>query len=265
MIRVAGPLLDQIKKKNRASLAAVKCWIADSDYENSIFNYGLPAPVRHLIDASIGDETTYSDLIAFLARDLTRGVRYLEIGVSVGKNFFQMLNQWSEALLVGFDIEDINPVLERHLEKGERVVWETNPGSLRKAPSSLANYAFPQNGNRVRYLAGDVFDEQSWARLTGTSFNLVFSDAYHSADALLAEWQMIKSLQRLDAEEFIFVWDDLGGEMGQAFNRISGEMREMFRISASETWLGPCRGWLGTNEGYHAVGVVRKIRATASR
>ena len=263
MIRLAGPRLDEIKRGNRTTLAAVKSWIAESDYEKSLFQYGLPASVRHLIDAPVGDETTYSDVLAFLAEDLTKQVRYLEIGVSVGKNFLQMLRQLHGALLVGFDIEDINPVFENYLEKGTGVAWETRAGSLRKTPSTLTEYAFLPNDNRVRYLAGDLFDDASWARLTGTTFNLVFSDAYHSADALLAEWRAIKSLGLLDADEFIFVWDDLGGEMSDAFNRISGEMREIFRIPASETWFGRCGGWLGTNEGYHAVGVVRKLRAAA--
>ena len=256
----AGDRKREIKRKNRTSLAAVKSWITDSDYENSICHYGIRPKMRHLIDAAVGEETTLSDLIAFLAKDLTKDVRYLEIGVSVGKNFFQMLNQWNGALLVGFDIEDISPVLKRYLEKGEGVSWETMEGSPRKNPSNLTDYTFEKNRNHVRYLAGDLFDDASWARLVGSSFNLVFSDACHEPKALLREWHLIKSLRLLDEDEFVFVWDDLRGEMQAAFNQISGEMRKMFHIPASEVWLGRCRGWFGTNQGHHEVGVVRNLR-----
>lgn len=250
----------EIKEKNRTSLAMVKSWISDSSYENSIYHYGIRPKNRHLIDAAVGDETTLSDLIAFLAKDLTRDVRYLEIGVSVGKNFFQMLNQWNDALLVGFDIENINPVLERYLEKGAGVSWETTEGSPRKSASNLTDYTFKKNRNHVRYLAGDLFDDASWARLAGSTFNLVFSDACHEPNAILREWHLIKSLRLLDEDEFVFVWDDLRGEMQAAFNEISGDMRQMFHIPASEVWLGRCRGWFGINQGHHEVGVVRKIR-----
>jgi len=248
-----------IKSKNRASLAMVESWITDSDFENSIYDYGIRPKNRPLIDAAIGEETTLSDLIAYLSRDLTKDLRYLEIGVSVGKNFFQMLNQWNDAQLVGFDIEDINPVLKRYLEEGASVSWETMADSPRKKPSSLTDYTFKENRNHVRYLAGDLFDDGSWAKLAGSKFNLVFSDACHKPEAILREWHLIKSLRLLDEDEFVFVWDDVQGEMQAAFNQISGDMRHMFHIPASEVWLGGCRGWFGINQRCHEVGVVRKL------
>jgi hypothetical protein len=249
----------EIKSKNRTSLATVNSWITDSDYERSIYRYGIRPKNRLRIDAPIGEETTLSDLIACLAMDLTKDIRYLEIGVSVGKNFFQMLNQWNDALLVGFDIEDINPVLERYLEKGASVSWETKEGSPRKSPSSLTEYTFKMNRNQVRYLTGDLFDDASWARLAGSTFNLVFSDACHEPKAILREWDLIKSLRLLDQDEFVFVWDDLRGEMQGAFKQISAEMRRTFNIPASDVWLGLCRGWYGSNQNYHEVGVLRKL------
>jgi hypothetical protein len=81
----------------------------------------------------------------------------------------------------------------------------------------------------------------------------------------MREWQLIKSLRLLDEDEFIFVWDDLRGEMQAAFDQISGEMRNSFQIPASEIWLGRCRGWFGVNQSYHEVGVVRKLSSTAKR
>lgn len=241
------------------ALAGVKNWIADADYENSIFQYGLPPRVRPFIDAFIGEETTYSDVIAYLAHGLTAPVRYLEIGVSVGKNFFQLLHFLKEAELTGFDIEDINPTLERFLEKRAMSEWETSPASLRKRNSRLGEYAFPRNDNRVRYLAGDVFDERSWERLAGGKFNLVFSDAFHSGDALLHEWEEIKRFELLEPREFTMVWDDLHSpDMRAAFDRISTEMQSRFAIAPDDCGGGRCRGWMGPHEDHHTIGIVRK-------
>jgi hypothetical protein len=253
-----------VKARNRATLALVKNWITDSDYENSIYRYGIREKNRGRIDAPVGEETTLADLIAFLSKDLKKDLHYLEIGVSVGKNLFQMLHQWNNALLVGFDIEDINPVLEDYLKKGARVSWQTMKGSPRKKQSNLTDYTFEQNHNHVRYLAGDLFDDSSWARLAGNSFNLIFSDACHEPSAILREWHQIKSLRLLDQDEFIFVWDDLRGEMQAAFEQIAAEMRTAFSIPASEIWLGRCRGWYGVNQRHHEVGVVRKLNPRSS-
>jgi len=259
MVAIDSLRLSEIMRKNRAALATVANWIADADYEHSIFHYGLPRHIRPFIDRPIGEATTYSDLIAYFADLLPGPVRYLEIGVSVGKNFFQMLHHLKDADLTGLDIEDINPVLERFLEKGGTTDWDTMPGSLRKKPSCLTDYAFQPNGNRVRYIAGDVFDGNTWAKLAGGTFNLVFSDAYHSADAIAREWERLKTLDLLDRRAFAMLWDDLDTpEMRAAFADISREMRERFSIPPDDTGIGMCRGWIGPYEPPHAVGLVYK-------
>ncbi len=262
MIAIDKPLLAGIMKKNRASLAKVKTWIADCDYENSLFYYGVPRYAKPLLDDFIGEETTYSDIIAYFAAGLSSPVRYLEIGVSVGKNFFQMLNVLEGALLVGLEIEDINPVLERFLIKRGAGEWPTMPGSLRKSPSRLIEYEFAPNNNRVHYLAGDEYDENTWRRLKGSKFNLIFSDGVHSGGTLMTEWERIRELELLDADEFVMVWDDLNApDMQAAFDRVSAEMRNAFSIPAEGVGVGLCRGWIGAHEHPHAIGFVRKARA----
>ena len=251
-----------IMKTNRANLETVPSWISDADYENSVFNYGLPRTVRHLIDAPIGAEVTYADILALFATSLKSDVRYLEIGVSVGKTFFQMLQFLKNAKLVALDIEDINPILESFLEKTKSRQWSTPASSLRKRPSSWTDYAFLPNNNSVHYLAGDVFDDATWSQLSGLRFNVVFSDAFHSGEALLREWQFIRALGLLDPAEFVMIWDDLGDScMRAAFSEIAEEMRHSFQISPDDIGVGLCRGWLGTNEHQHPVGIVRKVAA----
>lgn len=254
-----GRVLAEIARRNRAALGAVPCWIHDADYESSICSYGLPRRVRHLIDADLGTETTYSDILLFLAGRLQREVRYLEIGVSVGKNFYQVLRHVRDAQLTGFDIEDINPVLEGVLHEISRVEWETLPTSIRRKPSSLTTYEFAQNRNSVRYVAGDLFDDASWMKLQGSRFNLMFSDALHSAEALRQEWKMITSLELLDSAEFVMLWDDLGDrQMRAAFHEIVEDMRARFGVDAIEAGIELYRGWLGQHELHHPVGFARK-------
>jgi hypothetical protein len=250
--------LEEVREANRAFLRTVDCWIRESDYQGSIFQYGLPARVRHLIDLPMTDEITYSDVISCLAHSAGPALRYLELGVSVGKNFSQVLRQARGAELTCFDIEDINPVLKETLIIQNQIEWPTAPASLRKKPSQLAEYSFAQNDNKVRYLAGDVFDDKSWERLRGQSFNLVFSDAFHSASALLKEWEMIKAGNLLSADGFLMMWDDLGNrEMRTAFYHIVNEMSVEYGLDKANSGIEFYRGWLGEHAPYHPIGFMR--------
>ena len=253
--------LEEARLANRAFLRTVDCWIREPDYQGSIFQYGLPPRMRHLIDAPMTDEVTYSDVISYLARAMGPDLRYLELGVSVGKNFSQVLNHVNGAELTCFDIEDINPVLEEMLVREDQVEWPTAHASMRKKPSRLTEYNFARNGNKVHYLAGDIFDEQSWERLRGQSYNLVFSDAFHSASALLKEWEMIKACNILAPDGFIMMWDDLGDrEMRGAFYQIVKEMSVGHGLDKANAGIMFYRGWLGEHAPYHPIGFMRMTR-----
>ena len=246
------------KFANRAFLRTVDCWIREPDYCNSIFQYGLPLPMRHLIDAPMTEEVTYSDAISCLARAMGPDLRYLELGVSVGKNFSQVLRRVHGAELTGFDIEDINPVLEEMLVEESQAEWFTMSKSIREKPSRLTEYSFAPNANKVRYLAGDIFDGRSWECLAGQTFNLVFSDAFHSATALLKEWDMIKAHNLLAPDGFIMMWDDLGDrQMRTAFFQIVEEMSAEHRLDKSNAGIAFYRGWLGMHAPYHPIGFMR--------
>ena len=131
-------------------------------------------------------------------------------------------------------------------------------GSMRKAPSTLSEYRHEANGNRVRYLAGDVFDPGAWERLKGQSFNLVFSDAFHSAEALVREWDMIKKLDLLSHDGFVMLWDDLGGrDMRRAFYDVVEEMSRNHGLGKAKAGIRQYRGWVGANEPYHPMGFIQ--------
>ena len=165
-----GPIL-----ANRQTLQLIDNWIDDKAFAASFFNYGVPDFIKAVINKPIGDAVTYTDLMLLIAKKYFEKVNYLEIGVSVGKNFFQLLKALQDAGLTGFDIEEINPVLEKQLAFTGKEEWATPKKSIKKNSSSLKFYEY--GDKKVSYLSADVWDEQSWAKLKGNKYNIVFSDA----------------------------------------------------------------------------------------
>lgn len=245
-------------RQNRAALSSVPRWIDDSVYDHSIFQYGLPAALKLMIDKPISSEVTYTDALCFLLTRLSKPVRYLEMGVSVGKNFFQVANFLQNGSLTGFDIEEMNPILEARFSDRTAISrWATMETSMKKGESSLTSYRFQTN--QVRYLSGDIFDESSWARLAGEKFNVIFSDAFHSPDALRFEYEMLKRYRLVADEQFIMIWDDLGGEMMREFLRIYDAMKAEYGLTSANFSLNAYRGWVGEYEPKHMIGVIRKL------
>jgi len=247
--------LGQIHLLHREVLAGMPNWIPDGLLEASVFRYGIPLEIEALINADVGNEPTYSAAIAFLARRLTTPIRYLEIGVSVGKNFWQLAHTLQPARLVAFDIEAINPALARKLVQIDRREWKTAPTSMRKASSSYTTYRMQTGTNGIAYLCGDVFDERSWKELAGQSFNLVFSDAFHSPDALIHEYEALTRHDLLDLRELVMVWDDLGGKMTPAYEKIVADLQGRYAPGRCAAFRAPLRGWLGENWPHHDVGI----------
>src|SRR6185312_12106166 len=120
--------MDELKgpvRINRQTLELIDNWIDDKAFAASWFNYGVPDFIKAVINKPIGDSLTYTDLMLRIAEKYLQRVNYLEIGVSVGKNFFQLLRSLPKASLTGFDIEEINPVLERQLQVLDKKEWAT--------------------------------------------------------------------------------------------------------------------------------------------
>lgn len=243
--------MDPIIKTNRNTLKQIPDWIDDKAFENACFQYGVPDYIRDDINKDLNDEPTYTDLMTLLAKRHLKELRYLEIGVSVGKNFFQMLNAIPSGIFTGFDIEEINPVLEKGLHPLSDRSWSTFPGSIKKTDSSLKTYTY--NGNTVNYLCGDVWDKESWSVLKGSKFNLIFSDALHSAEAILFEFEMLVHNDLL-ADQFIIFWDDLHGKMKRAFLNIVRKYNKNYHIE--DVFLIQINGWIGQHEAKHPVGII---------
>lgn len=242
---------EEIKKINRASLGLIDNWIDDTAFAKSFFKYGVPDFIKTEINKPIGNALTYTDLMLFISQKHFTHLRYFEIGVSVGKNFFQMINAHEKGQFIGFDIEEINPVLEQRLTLKNRQIWETPSRSIKKNQSSLKTYQF--RGTEVSYLSADVWDENSWAKLKGYKFNMVFSDALHTPQAILFEFEMLVKYDLLD-DQFVIFWDDLVGKMKNSFYKIIRKYDKVYKIQ--DIYLLNINGWVGENEAAHTVGVI---------
>jgi len=238
-------------RTNRNSLKLVDNWIDEEAFTQSYFKYGVPDFIEAVINKPIGDAPTYTDLMTLIAEKYLGQVNYLEIGVSVGKNFFQLLNALENSRFTAFDIEEINPVLARQMTKGPRTEWNTPADSIKKNASSLSEFNF--RDKKVSYLSADVWDSNSWAKMEGNKFNLVFSDALHTPEAILFEFEMLVKYRLLD-ERFVIVWDDLVGKMQRSFFRIIRKYNEVYGIR--DIYLLDINGWVGQNEAPHTVGII---------
>ena len=243
--------MDEIKKINRLSLGLINEWIDDTAFNKSCFNYGVPDFIKTEINKPIGNTLTYTDLMLFICQKHFPLIQYLEIGVSVGKNFFQLLNAHQKGKFTGFDIEEINPVLEQRLTLKSKVEWETPLRSIKNNHSSFKTYQF--RGTDVSYLSADVWDENSWSKLSGKKFNIVFSDALHTPQAILFEFKMLVKYDLLD-DQFVIFWDDLVGKMKNSFFKIIRKYDKLYKIQ--DIYLLNINGWVGENEPPHTVGVI---------
>lgn len=253
--------LCNIIAKNRNTLRQIPCWISDEQYANSIYSWGLPGFARHKIDQEIGYGLTYSDMLVYLAGLLNKQINYLELGVSVGKNFVQVMHGINNATLVGYDIEHISPILRSILGEGVcHKSWETAQPSHKHDASTLSSYNIAPNKNSVHYISGDVFDEKSWQALSqlNIKFNAIFSDACHEPQALIYEYEMLEKYDLIDGDQFFMVWDDLGGEMSERFMIIFNKLKQKYNLTDSNMRLVDVYGWLGHNEARHTIGVIFK-------
>lgn len=243
----------RIYQENRDTLKRVKTWADRSELETSLWRYGVPEEwdsddIGAVITTRLNQiqmEVTYSDLLAFVGAQLDRPVSYIEIGVSVGKNFLQMCHHFRDGSVVGLDVERVNPRLSREFAS-EQVVWtsertyvvDTLTGGKDSANIHLSHHVLVRPSSRpVLYVRGDQFSDDTWASLQGRQFNLVFSDGVHEAGALRRELNLLLKYDLIVSEgPFAMVWDDLVDiHMQRAFVENARRLRSRF---GPESWFG---------------------------
>ena len=222
-----------VMAENRKHLADVKTWWDKAALEDSFYYYGVPKNCPDLDE--VEQRLTYVDWMCFLAGQLKKPVKYLELGVSVGMSSYEILKTLKPERVVGMDIESLYPLLRKELSGGAIIdEWPMhtvfnviNDKGPRPKPSRITRY---QHENSIYdYLEANIWEESTWSRLDGVKFNLVLSDAVHYPDAIRMECDRLLKNDRLDHDEFVAVWDDLQMEgMQEAFIWIVDQIRAAF-------------------------------------
>jgi hypothetical protein len=237
-------LFADVYTRNRDCLQRAHKWVTEDTLAVSLWRYGVMeewlekanlGSINQTALVEIEKEITCADLLAFIARHYLQGsVCYLELGVSVGKNIWQVYNQTSGATLVGLDIEEINPALLAYFDKVEET-WrgdEVYPvktftkGTVEKRTTSLR---LTSGVNVFEYISGDKFRSDTWAKLAGRRFNLIFSDAAHNPESLHSEINFLMQHNLIDTDKFFMLWDDLFDYgMQRAFEQSAKALCGMF-------------------------------------
>lgn len=268
----------EIIQFNRKTLKTVDNWINKEDWNlgNSVFNYGLPETIYHLINSPINEEITEADMICNYLIELSRitnKINYLEIGVSVGKTFYQIinfqkyfLNNLNQKSFSCIDIEKINPILEKILdndynnlkEKNETNKDETLTNSIHK----FKNNTITKWDNMIVYYEADEFDKNIWKNMIN-KYNFIFSDALHEPEALIKEYENLKTNNLLDETGFIYCFDDLESErdkpMWSAVNKIYIDIVNNNPLLNVKIEHFIVNGWIGQYEHAHNFGVIKAL------
>jgi hypothetical protein len=270
-------------QRNQQTRNSVISWISHDNWQSppSLFNYGLPDKFFFHVNLDVGTLPIGHDLISFIGTHLrlsiptSRGLNFLEIGVSVGKCLLTQLEFFGEnALVVAFDIEDINPTFANLLMPGSPMVLDNFtdeslvPGmtSLRRQPGSkrfdtIKRY-FSPSGGELRYLSTDEFNIAGWEHLQKQRivFDLIYSDAFHQPSALIYEAEQLLLRGLINLNQFAIVWDDCGGEVLMngvcpIIDLLSGKEG----IPALTAGIFKIGGWLGVHEEPHSTCIISTL------
>jgi hypothetical protein len=247
--------LQEIICKNRRSLREIDDWLPAGLIEKSVFRYGVNPEVEPLLNLPLDDECAHADLLAYFGKTLDEPTKYLELGVSVGKTLWQILNGCAPCECWAFDIEEINPVLKQRFVEQSRDEWPSPPDSMKKTPSSVSRFVHTPSGSKINYICADIFDERAWQFLVGQGFNLVLSDALHTPQALDFEWRQMTKLNIFSPKNLMIMWDDLDGEMKDWFNVNRPVIAGHLGVSDGKVSTLFLNGWLGRREFPHRLGV----------
>jgi hypothetical protein len=250
--------LGEIIRQNRKALREVDEWLPAGLLDGAVFRYGINPPAEPLLNLPLDDECTPADLLAYLGRTQPGPLKYLELGVSVGKTLWQVLNTCAPCECWAFDIEEITPVLKQRLVEQSRNPWLSAPDSIKKTESSLTRFIHPQSGSTVNYICADIFDERAWELLAGQGFNLVLSDALHTPEALDFEWAQMTGKKIFSTSALAVIWDDLDGAMKDWFLAKRPEIVASLGLRDEDARTLFLNGWLGRREYPHRLGLVRR-------
>jgi hypothetical protein len=267
------PEMKVVLESNRAMLMSIPHWIDEETYKKSRAQYGIPDYIIELMDKDIGPEITTADVLTYVAKNkfqaqLNQKIKYLELGISVGKTFLQMGNTCNDGILATIDLENPAPILLKYFKDAKvqqswRYYYIGN--APRKDNDTYTTYTADISGhnNRVLYISGDVRDDQSWDPLKKeqVKFNMLLSDAAHDPDSILDEMSFLMDYNLIDTSNFFFMYNSLGNDMSKAFAKIFLLLQKKVPTlnTKKNIKLLRVRNWLGINEGHALNGMISTL------
>lgn len=235
--------LARIVFKNRKLLKSIKSFRSGTLISKSADNYGLTKKGYDLVDRNINLRLTYMDIIPYLCNYIGNEIIYVEIGVSVLKNFYCIANNLTSSKLFAFDINTINPIVEEKFNNKKQLSNTSN------------SYEF--NSNKITYIQGDVYNAGDLQELVDLSqeANFIFSDADHTPEGLMSEY--VNYYSKCLAENFIIYFDDINSEMFETFVTIYKDIEK--KLSNINAYTFAINGWFGENENLHKNGIITNL------
>ena len=237
--------LKVIIRRNRRFLSSIDNFLTFNEYEKN--DYGIPKHIYQNINREINNRLTYSDLIIYLVQLFqdTR-INYLEIGVSVLKNFMQINNQLEDSNLVAYDINNI-------VNKFSSDFTQTQRNTVRDF------YQSKKGKNNIYYFKGDVLSNQdadNFEKINEFKYDFVMSDAMHTKEGILSEYENI--IKGKLNNKFILYYDDLDfPELENAAIQVFKKLQINFEnLSFYSFWI---YGWVGQHEKMHKNGFITNL------
>ena len=218
-------------EKNREYLKTIDLFLPEEAYIRN--DYGVQRRIYEKLEKDIINIPTYSDFIVFLINKIFfNNINYLEIGVSVLKNYLQINNSIKNSNIVAFDINEINPNF-KNLQELER------------------------NNNNLIYFKGSVLstdDAEKFKSIFKEKYDFIFSDALHEPHAVNSEYQLI--IKNKLNENFLIYYDDLDFEGLEAELKILKKDLEKNTNKNINFYTFKVYGWIGQHEKIHKNGIL---------
>lgn len=251
--RKLSPELLLVIKKNRTFLEGVTEYLPKGEYDNRTNNYGIQSYIFHKLTKKIDIFPTYTDVLSLLVNELSENrVVYLEIGTSVFKNFQQIENNLENATLYGYDNNDLIPQIKDKFGLTQKIIDNTN-----------LNYYHAKGKNDIYYFKNDVLSKDGatvFKKLLFEKINVVFSDALHSEEGVVSEYENI--IKGNLSDNFIYSFDDLNmfdveGGVNKIFRNLKSQNP---KIKFYSFWT---YGWIGQFEKLHKIGVITTLNLSS--
>lgn len=222
-----------IINQNRIVLKKESPYINNELFKSN--DYGIQERIFKKINEPIDCNLFYSDLIVYFCNKyFLNNLNYLEIGGSVLKNVLLVSEGLKKSSVVVFDINEINP--------------------LKK------NKFFSNKECENIYFQGNVLDSrdiQHFHKKYTKKFNFVFSDALHTSEGILNEYELI--YRDFLQDNFIIYFDDLDfSDLLHTAKKIALDLKNYYPDVEFITFK--TFGWIGSNEPMHLNGLITNLK-----